>query len=270
MMQKQLIIILMLVTAIAKCSTSDNQNTDKDTLAAIPFPIVSAILPHAKPIISLNWSPDGSKIATTTSNDISRIWTKGVDGAYESGALKRISRSVHQREWEYDSSSLSTLLDDPSKRTFNFSIDTFRFLSQCPANNAWTMSWPCCNEIRCKYPNRSQFSLYGHQADVLFTAWHPAGTKLASGVKDGQVIIWDFENPSQFSSAQLIVLSLVYKASSSYKPEVTNRVSYAQEIRDGLNTAFPDTDDTQLTLIKTGLERQLDGIIAQGSPVDAQ
>ncbi|KAJ5249441.1 hypothetical protein N7524_011757 [Penicillium chrysogenum] len=114
---------------------------------------------HSRSAKSIAWSPDGSQLASASSDKTVRIWDTATGQCLST--LKGHSKSVESIAWSPDGSRLASASDDSTIRTRD------------PATGQ------CASTLK------------GHSDRVSSIAWSPDGSRLASAADDKTVRIWD-------------------------------------------------------------------------------
>ncbi len=173
-------------------------------------PIVT-LQAHGDAIYHVAWSPDGSRIATTSASDFFvQIW----DVASRQKVLGRLwhSHGITSILWESDGARLATCSMDETIKVWNTTTGeehhTFRGHGVTIASLAWgpdgrLASMGQDGSLLVWNPLRDQESIVLPGKGIRATAvtWSPDSRRVASGGDDGEIRIWD-------PATQKVVLSL--------------------------------------------------------------
>jgi WD40 repeat protein len=120
---------------------------------------VAQFVGHTDWVRSVAWSPDGQRIATSSSDGTARIWQ--VVQRVELAVLRGHSAEVQCVAWSPEGLRLATGSRDRTVRIWDSGT------------------------------GRSLAVLYGHEAEVQCVTWSPDGALLASAASDRTVHLWD-------------------------------------------------------------------------------
>jgi WD40 repeat protein len=112
-----------------------------------------------KSLVSIAWSPDGTKLATTSLDKPARVWDSAT--GRQLLTLRGRQENVSSVAWSPDGTKLATAGLDQTTRVWDAST------------------------------GRELLTLRGHQAVVSDIAWSPDGTRLASAGGDRTTRVWD-------------------------------------------------------------------------------
>src|SRR5579883_205517 len=164
------VIFCILLVLLAACSSSGSASTGstptpKPTPSPIPTPNVPAVSKvlttykgHSGPVISAQWSPDGTRIASCGNDGTVQVWTAS-DG----------------------------------KTIWNTSIDRYAFaLAWSPDGKKLVGGGSSSSLFVLDAANGHQLATYqGQGAFIEGLAWSPNGQFIASGSQDDTVMVWD-------------------------------------------------------------------------------
>ncbi|KAA1115928.1 WD domain protein [Puccinia graminis f. sp. tritici] len=155
---------------------------------------------HSRPISSLSFSPDGTKLSSSSADGVILIWnvilpekpssdrggvvghqvefmSKLVDGASEDEENDRPREGINDLAWSPDSEYLVSGSDDHAIHVWAPSSQSL------PSNPSSSSSSSTTRPIR---------KLLGHSHCVYCVKFNPIGTLLISGSFDETVKVWDF------------------------------------------------------------------------------
>ncbi len=152
---------------------------------------------HSKDISSVNFSPDGNRLLTTSVDSTAKLWTldgkalttfKGHDGMVFSAAFSPDSTTVLTgsedglaKLWSLDGTELATFRGHRGKvLSVAFSPDGKKVLTGSSDNSAiiWSIEG---NRIK---------DLIGHKSEVSAVAFSPDGKTILTGSYDGSAKLW--------------------------------------------------------------------------------
>jgi WD40 repeat protein/energy-coupling factor transporter ATP-binding protein EcfA2 len=158
---------------------------------------------HTDWVTDVAFSPDGTKLATTSLDNTVRVWDS------QSGqvllTLEDHSRGVNTVAFSPDSARLATAGDDGFIIVWNAETGvrlgvfkdengTIRGLEFSPDNVHLAAAYEDFTvRIWNTTTRRSLYRLFGHENGVTDVAFSPDGGYFASSAEDGRVIVWDME-----------------------------------------------------------------------------
>ncbi|MFO7565126.1 MAG: pentapeptide repeat-containing protein [Enhygromyxa sp.] len=125
---------------------------------------------HRGPVTSVAWSPDGTRLASSSWDNTVRVWDAH-DGTLVS-TLQGHEVGVTGVAWSPDGTRLASSSDDKTVRVWD-------------AHDGTLVS-----------------TLQGHEHGVSGVAWSPDGTRLASSSRDNTVRVWDAHDGTLVSTLQ--------------------------------------------------------------------
>src|SRR5260370_17580430 len=156
---------------------------------------------HSEGVQALAWSPDGSRIASGSSDETVQIWDA------TTGAQVRIyhghAGSVSTIAWSPDSTRIASGSDDGTVQIWDATtgeqVGTYGSHSHAVCTVVWSPdgvliasgSFDKTVRIWDASTGRYVLTYRGHSDCVEAVAWSPDGTRIASGSDDGTVQVWD-------------------------------------------------------------------------------
>ncbi|KAJ5899031.1 hypothetical protein N7495_003775 [Penicillium taxi] len=156
---------------------------------------------HSDSVLSIAWSPDGTRLASGSMDDTVRIWDLATGQSVST--LEGHRGLVRSIAWSPDGTRLASGSMDDTVRIWDLatgqSVSTLEGHRGLVRSIAWSpdgtrlASGSIDNTVRIWDPatGQSVSTLEGHSDSVESIAWSPDGTRLASGSYDNTVRIWD-------------------------------------------------------------------------------
>jgi WD40 repeat protein len=155
---------------------------------------------HKEWVESIAWSPDGSRLATGSSDRTAKVWEAGT--GRELLTLTGHENAVMGIAWSPDRSKLATASYDSAKV---WEANTGRELLTLRGHQGWveTVAWsPDGTRLATASEDktarvwesgtgRELLTLYGHAARLKSIAWSPDGTMLATTSEDLTAKVWE-------------------------------------------------------------------------------
>jgi WD40 repeat protein len=156
---------------------------------------------HQDYVLGVTWSPDGSKLATSSSDQTVKVWEAGT--GRELRTLSGHQGAVFSVRWSPDGSRLATAGSDQKVKVWE--AGTGRELRTLSGHQGtvFSVAWsPDGSKLATASADhtarvweadtgRELLSFNGHQAAVRSIAWSPDGGKLATASEDGTAKVWD-------------------------------------------------------------------------------
>jgi dipeptidyl aminopeptidase/acylaminoacyl peptidase len=114
---------------------------------------------HTGDVVSLSWSPDGTRLATGSRDETVKVWDAA--GGREPITLKGHTNRIMSVSWSPDGTRLATGSQDGTAKV-------------------WEVAGA-----------REPLTLKGHTRGVFSVSWSPDGTRLATGSQEGTAKVWD-------------------------------------------------------------------------------
>jgi WD40 repeat protein len=171
---------------------------------ALTGDIVNRFVGHNCRLVSIDWSPDGSKIVSSSYDGLSFIWD------VETGELIQYGRFGVEIGvgvfWNPDSTMIASI-GSGGKNAFVWSAETGKILFALPEHQDFTTSvvWnptgtrlatsALDNTIRIwDVETQEEILLLEAESQIYWVDWSPDGSSLASANRDGTIQIWDATN----------------------------------------------------------------------------
>ncbi len=152
-------------------------------------------------VLSVAWSPDGSKLASGKWDQTIKIWDASLGN--EISTFQGHEHSVYSVAWSPDGKKLASGSRDESIKIWDVSSGNAIMTLVGHQAGVLSVSWsPDGNKLASGSGDSTIriwdvlsgnviMSLVGHQDGVFSVVWSPDGTKLASGSRDHTIKIWD-------------------------------------------------------------------------------
>ncbi|HEY4033249.1 MAG TPA: serine/threonine-protein kinase [Ktedonobacteraceae bacterium] len=162
---------------------------------------------HSEGVQAVAWSPDGSRIASGSSDETVQIWdaTTGT----RAGIYRGHAGSVSTIAWSPDGTRIASGSDDGTVQIWNtttgMQVGTYGSHSHAVCTVAWSPdgvliasgSFDKTVRVWDASTGKRVLTYRGHSDSVEAVAWSPSGTQVASGSDDGTVQIWHVSTGEQ-------------------------------------------------------------------------
>ena len=199
------VIILMLFTISGNSLASqDDKNssvapTDAGRMSGTPGTVQFTLSGHTGRVRTVAWSPDGTKIVTTSTDQTAKIWSAATGALlYTIQGIDYVSNFC----WSYDGTKLAGTIKDSSVTIWSAISGNVLFtLDQYPSY-IQRVSWsPDGSKIAISYGDSATVIWSGSSATKLLTLdklsgyinvlrWSPDGTKIATAGSRARVNFW--------------------------------------------------------------------------------
>ncbi|TDC97282.1 hypothetical protein E1285_04105 [Actinomadura sp. 7K507] len=165
---------------------------------------------HEDRVWAVAWSPDGSLLATASSDHTVRVW-RLEDGGTEVAVLQGHEKTVSSVAWSPDGSRLASASDDGTVRVWDVASRARVALLRGHGDMVWSVDWSPDGtrvvsasrdgDIRIwDVPDGTSTTLRGHEGWVRHVAWSPDGNRIASGSDDRTIRVWDAATGRELSA----------------------------------------------------------------------
>jgi WD40 repeat protein len=151
-------------------------------------------------VLSVSWSPDGTRLATGSEDFTARVWD-AADGR-QLLTLKGHTNRVKSVSWSPDGTRLATGSYDGRVMVWDAASGRKLLTLEASGRWVWSLSWsPDGTQLATASDDgakvwhtptgRAPLTLDGHSGGVQSVAWSPDGTRLATAGADSTAKVWD-------------------------------------------------------------------------------
>ncbi|MGA7412647.1 MAG: hypothetical protein WBW33_19365 [Bryobacteraceae bacterium] len=167
---------------------------------------------HQDSVWSVAWSPDGSKLATTSKDNTAKVWDAAT--GRELLTLRGHQGPVESVVWSPDGSKLATASEDHSTKVWDAGTGRELLTVLGHLGHVMSVAWsPDGSKLATAsrdntarvwdaVTGRELLDLRGHHDQVLSVAWSPDGNKLATASGDKTAKVWQAETGSELLTLQ--------------------------------------------------------------------
>jgi WD40 repeat protein len=197
--------LLLALAAVEECAPTPA--AQRALATALPAARVRGVLRgHEHAVTAVDWSRDGTRIATASTDHTARIWDAST---YSRLLVLRHDDEVRAVAWSPDGTRVATMSTDRSARIWDAAtarpLVTMRGHSEAGWGVTWsptgdrvaTSSNDCTTRIWDASTGAALITLRGHEDHTEEAAWSPDGARIATVSSDASLRIWDTASGSQ-------------------------------------------------------------------------
>ena len=166
---------------------------------------------HEQRVTSVDWSSDGSRIATSSADGTARIWDPLTQAQLL--VIRGHQEEIRAVEWSPDGTRLATVSADKTTRIWDAATGRQLIILRGHQEAGWGVAWsPAGDRVATSSNDRTikiwdaadgseLLTLRGHDDHTEEAAWSPDGGRIATVSSDTTVRMWDTA-----TGAQLMVL----------------------------------------------------------------
>jgi WD40 repeat protein len=157
---------------------------------------------HRSEVLSVSWSPDGTRLATASEDLTAKVWD-AAGGGREMLTLKGHTSAVSSVSWSPDGTRLATGSHDGTAKVWEASGGREMLTLKGHTGPVYAASWSPdgmrlatgsgdgTTKLWDAVDGRERLTVRGHTGSVRSLAWSPEGARLATGSADGTAKVWD-------------------------------------------------------------------------------
>lgn len=153
----------------------------------------------SKDVTTLDWSPDGSRLATGSYDGVARVWDTATGALVQT--LVRHSGPIFSLRWSKSGAHLLSGSLDKSAVVWEGATGKVVQVFTCHSGPTMDVDWKddavfatCgsdCRIVVCRLGQEGAVrQIQGHSSEVNAVRWDPTGTRLASCSDDGTAKLW--------------------------------------------------------------------------------
>ncbi len=173
-------------------------------IGVVPYnypPLKTTLMGHDDGVLSIAWSPNGDRLASSSVDQTITIWD--VSNSQALTTLQGHTASVLSVAWSPDGSQLASGSLDQKVMVWDVASGQALTTLQGHTASVWSVAWsPDGTRLASGSVDQTVViwdipsggaltTLRGHSASVASVAWSPDGSQLASGSSDRTAIIWN-------------------------------------------------------------------------------
>jgi WD40 repeat protein len=175
--------------------------------------LVRTLRGHGDPIASLAWAPDGTVLASGSTDYSICLWN--TESGEQLQTMKGHTSPVVNLAWAPDGKTLASTSADKTVRLWDTRSGEQRRLFKGHGNEIFNATWsPDLRSAASAFRERTlrlwdtrsgkvRQELEGHSATILSATWSPDGRTLASGSADTTIRLWDSQNGGLIRTLEL-------------------------------------------------------------------
>jgi WD40 repeat protein/serine/threonine protein kinase len=156
---------------------------------------------HHSEVLSVSWSPDGTRLATASEDHTAKVWD--AVGGREMLTLNGHTAAVSSVSWSPDGTWVATGSHDGTAKVWEVAGAREMRTLRGHTGPVYAVSWlpdgtrlatgsgDRTTKVWHAADGRERLTLRGHSGWVRSLCWSPDGTRLATGSVDGTAKVWD-------------------------------------------------------------------------------
>ena len=197
--------LLLALAAVEECAPTPA--AQRALATALPAARVRGVLRgHEHAVTAVDWSRDGTRIATASTDHTARIWDTST---YDQLLVLRHDDEVRAVAWSPDGTRVATMSTDRSARIWDAATARPLVIMRGHSEAGWGVTWSptgdrvatssndCTTRIWDASTGAALITLRGHEDHTEEAAWSPDGTRIATVSSDASLRVWDTASGSQ-------------------------------------------------------------------------